>query len=120
MARNFGNAVDRLLSGGGAQCDCEQIRDWLVLWRDNDAKLEPTLQRSFLLQEAVPLSQDLSRLGSIGLEALDHLSNKRAASASWTSEQLRFLENAKKPRAELLIMVVPGVQRLVEDAGHAH
>src|SRR2546427_4222710 len=39
--------------------------------------LEPTLQRSFLLQEAVPLSQDLSRLGSIGLEALDHLSKDR-------------------------------------------
>ena len=83
-------------------------------------KLEPTLQRSFLLQEAVPLSQDLSKLGSIGLEALDHLTNKRAAPQSWIREQLSFLENAKKPRAELLIMIVPAVQRLVEAAGRAH
>jgi hexosaminidase len=121
VARNFSNAVDRLLSGGNAQeSDREQIRNWLIQWRDNDAKLEPTLQRSFLLQEAVPLSQDLSRLGSIGLEALDHLTNKRPAPQSWIGEQLRFLENAKKPRAEVLIMIAPAVLRLVEAAGRAH
>jgi hexosaminidase len=63
-----------------------QIRAWLILWRDNDAKLGDLLEKSFLLKEDIPASKDLSRLAAIGLEALD----------GHTSDQSAFLAQAKK------------------------
>lgn len=96
--------------------DQETMRDWLTRWRDNARKLRPTLQESVLLEEDIPLSEDLSRLGAIGLEALDYLERRRRPSAKWLAEQRAFLENAGKLRAELRLAIVPSIQKLVESA----
>ena len=96
--------------------DRKQMRTWLLKWSANDAALEPTLANSYLLQEAVPLSQDLSKLGTIGLQALDYIESGRKPAKAWLDEQHAFLENAKKPRAELLIMIVPSIEKLVNAA----
>ena len=76
--------------------DRPQIRAWLTLWRDNDAKLEPLLEKSFLLKEDIPVSKLLSRLATIGLEALD----------GRVSDQSAFLAEAKKLHAEVEIAIV--------------
>src|SRR5262249_6289909 len=39
-----------------------QLRTLLAAWRDNDAKLHSLLEKSFLLREVSPLSQELSVL----------------------------------------------------------
>jgi hexosaminidase len=94
-ARDFAALVEKM--------DRPQIRAWLILWRDNDAKLEPLLEKSFLLMEDIPASKDLSRLATIGLEALDgRLSDQRA-----------FLEQAKKLHAEVEIAIVPSIEKLI-------
>jgi hexosaminidase len=92
------------------------MRAWLIRWRDNARKLRPTLEGSFLLEEDLPLSEDLSRLGAIGLEALDYLDRRRRPSAKWLAEQKGFLENAGKLQAELRLAIVPSIQKLVEAA----
>jgi len=118
VAREFGNLVDRALAGGsGAPSSRDQLRHWLTLWRANDAALEPALESSFLLQELIPLSKDLSSLGSAGLEALEYLANGRKPDAAWLEKQQAFLDGAKKSRAELLLMVAPHVEKLVQTAG---
>jgi hexosaminidase len=83
--------------------DRPQIRAWLILWRDNDAKLEPLLEKSFLLMEDIPASKDLSRLATIGLEALDGRS----------SDQRAFLEQAKKLHAEVELAIIPSIEKLI-------
>ena len=108
VARQFAEAVDRM--------DYVQIRAWLIRWRDNDARLQPMLERSFLLSEDVPVSKDLARLASIGLTALDHVQRGQHPPASWLNEQKVFLENAKKLRLELLIAIAPSIQKLVDAA----
>ena len=71
-ARDFVTLVDRM--------DRAQMRIWLTRWRDNDALLQPTLEKSALLKEDVPVSQAVSRAASIGLQALDYLDrNERPA-----------------------------------------
>ena len=97
-ARDFAALVDKM--------DLTQIRAWLILWRDNDAKLEPVLENSFLLKEDIPASKDLSRLAAIGLEALDH----------HVSDQRAFLEQAKKLHAEVELAIVPSIEKLIERA----
>jgi hypothetical protein len=45
-----------------------------------------------------------------------HLSSGRKPEASWAAKQRAQLDNWKKPRAELLLMIAPHVERLVEAA----
>ena len=91
-----------------------------MTWRDNDAKLHPLLDQSFLLQEDEPISQDLSALGAAGLQALDYLDKSQAAPDSWKTQQLALIDQAKKPKAGLLLMVAAPVQQLVEASTGAH
>jgi hexosaminidase len=113
--RNFSNLVQTFVRSGFKDKAAEsQIRAWLTLWRDNDAKLRPTLQQSSLLQEDVPLSQNLSALGEAGLQALDYLDKSEPAPDSWKSQQLALAEQATKPTDGLLLMVATPVRQLVD------
>ena len=118
-AREFSNHVDRVLSGGpDAQASRDQLRHWLTHWRANEAAVEPILEDSFLLQEIIPLSKDLAAVSGTGLEALDFLAGGSKPDAAWLSRQHTLLESAAKPRAELLLMIVPAVGKLVDAAAN--
>jgi hexosaminidase len=113
-ARRFGNLVDALI-GGHADSEAKQeVRASLIRWRDNQSNLQPLESQSFLLTEIVPLSQDLTAVATTGLQALDYLDRGERAPDAWATQQLAFLEQAQKPKAQLLLMVVPSVQKLVE------
>jgi hexosaminidase len=116
-ARHFGELVDQYLTASCHDSAAEaRLRSLLTQWRDNHARLQPLAQRSFLVNEVAARSQDLSALGSAGLAALDALSNGQPASDSWKAQQLAIVEQAKKPKAQLLLMPAPAVQKLVEAA----
>jgi hexosaminidase len=113
-ARRFGNLVDALI-GGHADSEAKQeVRASLIRWRDNQSNLQPLESQSFLLTEIVPLSQDLTAVATTGLQALDYLDRGERAPDAWATQQFAFLEQARKPKAQLLLMVVPSVQKLVE------
>ncbi len=97
--------------------DRVQLRAWLTLWRDNHAKVRPLLENSFLLKEDIPVSETLSRVASVGLQALDFTARRRRPSAQWLKRQRAFLEDAGKVHAELRLPVAASVETLVELAG---
>jgi hexosaminidase len=114
-ARNFADLVNAFAASGYKDAVSEaRIRASLLAWRDNDAQLQPLLQQSFLLKEVAPISQDLSALADAGLHALDYLDRGETPSATWRADQLARIEQAKKPKADLLLMVVPALQQLIE------
>ncbi|HET9410091.1 MAG TPA: beta-N-acetylhexosaminidase [Candidatus Sulfotelmatobacter sp.] len=118
VARQFNDLVQSYLQSNGANHAAEAaIRDYLTRWEDNDIKLHPMLEQSFLLQEVEPLSQDLSALSAVGLRALDYLDRSAAPPEEWKTQQLALTENAKTPRANLLLMVADPIQQLIEAAG---
>jgi hexosaminidase len=98
----------------------EQIRFYLTAWRQNDADLQPLLDQSFLLAEDKPLSEDLSALGAAGLQALDALDNSQSLSDAWRTEQLAVVARSNTPRANLLLMVAPPIQKLIDAAAPRH
>jgi hexosaminidase len=113
-AREFLVSVGKLLAGQLDPADKAQMRAMLELWRDNDARLQPTIRQSFLLQEDATLSQNLSALGVIGLQAMDAMDGGQPLSDEWKSQQLAFLKEAEKPSAQLLLTVAPAVEKMVE------
>jgi hexosaminidase len=115
IARHFRDLMQTYVQSGYKDQAAEgQIRALLTSWRDNDAKLHLLLQQSFLLLEDAPLSEDLSALGAAGLQALAYLDKSEPSPDSWRTQQLALIEQAKTPKASLLLMVVSPVQQLVE------
>jgi hexosaminidase len=113
-ARRFGNLVSELVAGRSSAEDKAQIRTLLVRWHDQQVKLQPLAEQSFLMKEVVPLSKDLATLAVAGLQAMDYLERGERAPETWKTEQLALVEQAKKPKADLLLMIAPSVQRLIE------
>jgi len=115
--RRFGESVDQFLASSCHDTAVEaRLRAQLTAWHDNDAILQPLAQRSFLVKEVAANSQDLSALGAAGLAALDAIAKGQPASDGWKAQQLAILEQVKKPKAQLLMIPAPAVQKLIEAA----
>ena len=113
-ARQFAEAVNEL-TGGAARPGTEaRIRELLNRWRNNQVELQPQFGQSLLLQEVAPISLNLSALGGAGLTALDYLDRGEPAPTAWVTAQLALVEQAKKAQAQLLIMVAPSVEKLIQ------
>ncbi len=109
-ARIFAGMVDHWRENENA------VRRQLLVWRDSRESLVPLLMKSALLHEDVPLAEDLSAVARAGLEALDYVDSGHPAPQAWVQEQFVLLDLAAKPRAELLLMIVEPVRKLVEAA----
>jgi hexosaminidase len=113
-ARQFADSVNALVAGVSVPGTEARVRTLLSRWRDNQVELQPMFEKSLLLKEVAPLSQNLSALGAAGLAALDYLDRGEPAPAAWVTQQLAVAEQAKKAQAQLLIVVAPAVQRLIQ------
>jgi hexosaminidase len=116
VARNFSDLVNSLNAGRATPGDKEEIRSFLMLWRDNDDNLRPLATKSFLLKEVAPVSQALSELAETGLQALDYLDRGELPSDEWRTQQLALVEQDSQAKAQVLIMIAPAVGRLVAAA----
>jgi len=113
-ARHFTDLVNVLIAGQADSNAKQEIAMWLSRWRDSQTELQPLEKQSFLLQEVVPLSQDLSAIALTGIQALDYFNRSERSPDSWTAEQFTLLEQAQKPKGQLLLMIVPAVRELVQ------
>src|SRR6266850_26929 len=115
--RHFGELIDQFVASSCQDPAMQsRLREQLRAWRDNDAILQPLAQRSFLVKEVAANSQDLSALGAAGLAALDAIGKGQPPPDSWKAQQLATIEQAKKPKAQLLLIPAPAVQKLIEAA----
>ena len=115
VARRFSQMVNQFVGSNFQDTKAKSdIRSLLLAWRDNDNELRPLLQNSYLLKELSPVSQILSSLGGVGLQALDDIDKGERGSDSWHKEQIAIFQEAEKPAADLFLAVAPAVQKLVE------
>jgi len=68
------------------------------------------------VKEVAANSRDLSALGTMGLAALDAIAKAQPASDLWKAQQLHYHRASEKPKAQLLLIPVPAVQKLIEAA----
>ena len=115
-ARRFAELVDAFTSGKIAPGVEDEIRAKLARWRRNEVDLTPQASESSFVQEVMPLSKDLSAIAAGGLEALEYLDRGQGASADWKARQIAALAEAAKPKAQIMLMIVPSVQKLIDAA----
>ena len=116
IARHFTHLVNAVIAGQASPDDKMEVKSMLIGWRANSSYVERLAAQSFLVKEIVPLSQDLSAVATAGLGALDYMDRRERAPADWASQQFALLQQAQKPKAQLLIVIVEPVQKLVEAA----
>jgi hexosaminidase len=94
----------------------DEIKSELTMWRNDGDDVVPVLQGSALLEEDIPLAQDVAALAAAGLEALEYLESGKPAPQPWVTAQLALVDRASKPRAELLIMIAKPIGTLIQTA----
>jgi len=60
------------------------------------------------------VSQNLSQVAAIGLQALDDLQDHRFVHRDMRQRNIEFLKSSEKPQAVLLLMVASPVEMLVQ------
>ena len=113
-SRKFHELVKLIVAGKASSRQWQEARDWLVLWRDNDRNLQPLLGASSLTAELIPVSHTLSQVAALGLQALDDLQSHRVLDLDSLKKTKQKLEDDAKPQAELVNMVAPSVELLVQ------
>jgi hexosaminidase len=113
-ARKFNLLAKAIASGQASETQWQQARSWLVLWRDNDAQLQPSLPASSTTEELIPVSHQLHDVALIGLQALDALQSHGSIAADQRDSDMKALQAAAEQQATLLDMIAPSVEVLVQ------
>ncbi len=118
-AREFEGLVNAFIAGPIRPGTEAQLRSQLRAWSDNATKLQPFADKSAFVAEVMPVSQSLSAISSAGLQALDYLDREQKPPADWVQQQLAVVQQAFEPQAQVLLMVSPAIQKLIQFSGGA-
>lgn len=113
--RIFNKQVEVFLINLSAELEKNMIEK-LTKWRDNDPQFKILLRNSPVLEEAVPLSENLSLLAEAGLQAIQYLHDHHKAGADWLKEKLAIAAKAKQQGGRCEIQVVDAIQKLIQRA----
>jgi hexosaminidase len=92
-----------------AKAEIAGLRAAFSEWSAND----PQIAGNVLTLELIPLSKNLSNLGSIGLRALEFLSGGKSAPPDWALQQLQEIDAMEKPVAEVHLAAIRPVRILL-------
>ncbi len=118
-ARRFRAEAKAIAAGKATREDWEQARAMLTEWRGNAQRLAPDLPRSAMTAELEPLSETLSRVAAIGLDAMLELESGQYSTPEMTAEWESELKAAETPQAVLTLPMVAPVRELVEAAAQS-
>ena len=114
VARQFRQDVARFLMEGGKMLE-DSLKMRLTLWKENHQLFLEAVKRSPALQEAVVLSENLSRIASFGLEALQYQKTK-SGSPAWKTKALESTAAARQQGGRCDLQVVNPIEALIKAA----
>ena len=92
----------------------DALKTQLQRWRSNHQFLKSLFKNAPALSEIEPLSEDLYTVADLGIQALDAILARTTGDQTWVNESLELLQQAKKPKAQVELALVPAVEKLVQ------
>jgi hexosaminidase len=112
---DFANVVSTYLQDPMARTDLEAaLTATFRSWMGGPQEVE-LMTDSPQLEAALPRAQQLTDLGTLGLEAVGYLSSGVAAPPGWKARQLALLNEAEKPVAMVQFTVLKPLRNLVNE-----
>jgi hypothetical protein len=74
------------------------------------------IKHSPVLSEAAGLSENLSRISALGLQAFGYIKNDVAPPAGWKEKNLEITEKAKEQGGRCDLQIVTAMEELIETA----
>src|ERR1700688_1614681 len=102
------------LQNPGAQTqELTELTEDFKAWISATPGILRLMDGSPILAEAEPRAQQLTELGTVGLEAVSHLSSGLPAAAGWDAAKIAALDEAEKPQAFVRFTVIKPLRDLV-------
>lgn len=113
-ARNLAGLIDGMIADApDFRRNHERLGAIFREWRDVRPAIDVMIERSPLLREAEQLPRDLADVATAGLEALSYLAAEVAPPSGWRESRMAMLEQALRPKAEVELVVIKPVRKLV-------
>jgi hexosaminidase len=113
-ARPESETVRHLTEIVGRKGEETEVRLAFTEWSANHSRMTPLLAGNFQLRELFGLSEDLSKTGTIGLQALQYLESGQRPPSDWLVEAKLELHRMEQPRAEVVLAAVRPVRALLD------
>ena len=115
VARLFRNDVSDFLENGASDKSISGLLiQRLQLWAGNHEKLSAIIEASPILHEIRPMSENLSAVARVGLEALEMIQSGGKAGGEWQKHSATIIEQAGKPIAQTELVILPAIEALVQ------
>ena len=109
-AREFRKLIDMYIESADTT-ELLLIEAWLKKWKCNHGMLVEIIKVSPILREIETLSEDLSRLSTLGLNAISKIRGNDVPSNCFDSAN-ELLTKSRDPRGQVELMVVDAVEKL--------
>ena len=88
----------------------------LKIWKNNNSAFQELVKHSPVLSEAAGLSENLSRIAAIGLQAFGYIKNDIVPPVGWKEKNLEIAEKAKEQGGRCDLQIVTAIEDLIEAA----
>ncbi len=115
VAREFRSNVSSYVQSKSVTLE-KEILDDLLIWKNNHVAFLTLVKKSPVLNEAVILSENLSNISAIGIEAVQFIKSKKKPSSNWKSKAAVALEKSKEQGGRCDLQVISAIKQLVDSA----
>ena len=112
VAREFRKNVTLYLQSQNKTLE-KNLIGHLNLWKDNHPKFLQLIKQSPVLQEAGILSENLSKISVIGIQAIGFINQNKSAPAAWVNDAKHLLQEARQQGGRCDLQVVTAIEALV-------
>ena len=117
VAREFRKNVSRYVQSKDTILE-KYILDHLQLWHQNHQEFLKLIKQSPVLQEAEILSENLSKISTVGMEAVRFFSGNISPSAGWAIAAKDILKKARQQGGRCELQVITAIDAIVKAVKH--
>ncbi len=108
----FPSIVDRYILTEDKTLESKIIK-LLNIWKSNDEKLEPIIENNPILNEIKSLSENLSKLSVLALQAIKMKKERDKLSNEFVEKAEKTIKESKKPAGELKLAIVEPLEKII-------